>query len=104
MQETYHVQGKNEFLEARLVEESGRQVVLTYRNARGDTATVTIQHGLSTSVKGRYTGGLITDQGIGGYLLGLDRLGPELRAQIPSDWYQDLGNWLASKEHIKCDE
>lgn len=95
---TYRVQGENGVLEARLVEGSGREIMLTYRGSRGDTTTITIKNGWSTSVKGRYAHGIVTDEGTGGYLLGLTRLGPELRAQIPLEWVTVLGNWLASPD------
>ena len=104
MQETYQVQGEKESLVAKLVENGERSVELTYRNAEGDSQVGTYRDGFEVSTRATLSSGNfpIKDRKgssfLVGYLAAYDRLGPELRAQIPPDWHAVLGRWLAPKE------
>ena len=104
MQNTYQVQGKEESLVARLVDNGERKVELTYRTAKGDSQVGTYRNGMEVSTRATMADGSSPTQdaqgntSLYGFLLAYERLGPELRAQIPSDWHQVLGRWLAPKE------
>jgi len=104
MQNTYQIKRDGETLVARLVENGERSVELTYRNARGDTQVGLYKNKMEVSTRATLAGG---DKAVSvsksnillhGYLVAYDKLGPELREQIPSDWHAVLGNWLAPKE------
>jgi hypothetical protein len=64
---------------------SGRRVSLAYRNRQGDTAKIFIVNGL------RRDEDMLSCIG---ETEAVHRLGPELKKQIPQDWYQVVGSWL----------
>ena len=102
MQNTYQVQRGKESLVARLVEDEER-IELTYINARGDNQVGIYRNGFEVSTKATMVDGTSAfpdnkgNSFLGGYMEAYNRLGPELRAQIPSDWHVILGKWLAPK-------
>ena len=104
MQNTYQVQRNGESLVARLVDDGKRSVELTYRNASGDRQVGVYMDKLEVSKRARLANGSCPTEDsrgntfLSGYLVAYDELGPELRAQIPSDWHAVLGRWLAPKK------
>jgi len=102
MEKTYRVQRDGESLAARLGEEGERSVELTYKNAGGDTQGGCYINGQEISTRAILANGTRPfERGentfLHGYLGAYDRLGPELRAQIPPQWHEVLGNWLCGK-------
>ncbi len=103
MPNTYSVQGENESLTARLVEEGERSIELTYMNARGDSQVGVYKDGYEVSTRATLAdskfplGDQNGNSSLYGILVAYERLGPSLRAQIPSDWHTVLGKWLAPK-------
>lgn len=89
---------------ARLIENGGRSIELTYRNQRGDSQVGVYRNGMEVSTKATLADGRFPISDTEGntslyeILVVYDRLGPELRAQIPSDWHVVLGRWLTPKE------
>lgn len=101
--QTYQVQRDRESLVARLMEDGDRTIEVTYRNAGGDTQVSTFSKGYRVFSEAKLADGsspVQDEQGntsLYGILVVYDRLGPELREQIPSDWHAVLGLWLAPK-------
>jgi len=106
MQSTYHVQRAGESLIARLIENGERSIELTYRNAAGDKQVGIYKDGGEVSTDAILANGrhpilkdiASVDTVLIGYQEGYSRLGPELMEQIPPDWHQVIGRWLAPKE------
>jgi len=99
MQNIYEVQREGESLVARLLEEDPHKIELTYTRPNGDQQIAVYENGGEISTRatlGRKH--LLSVNFLLGYLAAYDRLGPELRNKIPSDWHAVLGRWLAPKE------
>lgn len=100
----YTVERNGESLTARLIEENVRMIVIDYRNVKGDLNIGIYRNGSEVATDAGLVGRknpLMNSKGwasLPDYLAAYDRLGPELRAQIPSDWHPVLGRWLAPKE------
>ena len=101
----YNVRKDGESLAARLVDEDGtRRIELTYEKANGDIQVSTFEDGMRVSSSATHATGMYPsgdsegNTTLSGNLATYQRLGPELRTQIPSDWHSTLGTWLASKE------
>ncbi|MFA6022472.1 MAG: hypothetical protein WC781_00105 [Candidatus Pacearchaeota archaeon] len=101
MKNRYKVEGENgEYLEARLMEGADRKIKIIYKNQRGIQEAI-YKNGEEISAKTKMIDGarLLRDpEGntfLSGYLVAYNKLGPSLREQIPGDWYEVLGRWLA---------
>jgi|SRR3989344_5026818 len=103
MQNQYQVEREGESLEAILIEGIPKKIEIIYRNDKGDVQVGIYENGVEISKRATPAdrkNAISASNGtfLRGYLLMYDKLGPGLRAQIPSDWHTVLGRWLSPKE------
>ena len=100
MQNIFQVAKGEESLVAKLIRDDVRSIELTYTNFRGAQYISLIRDGTEISTRGVSDGQtpVLTNRDGNTYIpgcgSGIRRLGPELREQIPTDWYEVLGQIL----------